>query len=173
MANQAKDATNEEIQMEEYPVLPAGMYRCSLKGVTSEELQFGPTFRFKWSVIEGEYVGEELTGFANKKLVTRSKLALWAKAHLNISAFPEDYTLKIGSLIGQKVFVTIGVEPRKDGSGDINVIRAVDPIATARKATKTPKATPANGGFNSMLSDDEEIPDPGEPIKKGERKVED
>jgi hypothetical protein len=174
MNTENSSAVNETIEFESYAVLPAGMYRCKLREISNLETQFGPSLRFQWTVVSGEEEGEEVSGLANKKLLPKSKLASWAKAHLNIPTFPDGFVLKLSSLIGREVFVTLGVEPRNDGGGDRNVIRAVDPIATTTKATKAPKAKAENAGagFGDLLSDEEEIPDPGEPLRTGEQRVE-
>jgi hypothetical protein len=167
---QQNSAVNEEIEFEPYTVLPAGMYRCRLEAISNLETQFGPSLRFQWNVVSGDEEGEEVSGLVNKKLLPKSKLAAWAKAHLNISDFPEGFVLKLSSLINKEVMLTLGVEPRTDGGGDRNVIRAVDPIrAQARKAPKAPKG---DGAFSDMLSG-QGIPDPGEPMSRGERQVED
>lgn len=170
MESKRKDATNEEIRFEEYTVLPAAMYRARLETISTEEMQFGPTVIFQWRVVEGEQAGEEVWGFATQKAFPKSKLTTWSKAHLNLSTFPDDFVLKLGALVGKEVFLSVGVEPRADGGGERNVVRAVDPIRPSTKSAKSAKR--ASADFNDMLSD-EEIPDPGEPIRKGERKVED
>src|SRR5215475_14061280 len=103
-------AIHDEIEFEQYSVFPAGMYRCRLEEVANIETQFGPALKFNWQVVDGDETGEKLSALANKKLLPKSKLALWAKAHLGISAFPEGFILKVNTLIGKEVFITVGVE---------------------------------------------------------------
>src|SRR5262249_51858321 len=114
-AEKATDATNEEMEFEPYTVHPADVYRCRLDQVLNLATEFGPSLKFVWKIIDGELEGEELSGLANKKLLPKSKLSTWAKAHLNLGAFPPDFVLKLSSLIGREVLVTAGVEQRKDG----------------------------------------------------------
>ena len=167
MDTQQNNAANEEIEFEPYTVLPAGMYRCRLEEISNLETQYGPALRFQWKVVTGDEEGETVSGLVNKRLLPKSKLAIWAKAHLNISTFPEGFVLKLSSLIEKEVFVTLGVEQSTDGGGERNVIRAVDPVHPTTK-----KAKKASDDFSSLLSDEEEIPDPGEPLRKSERTVE-
>ena len=136
MEPQPNDAAHEEITFEPYPVLPAGMYRARLTALSNLETQFGNALKFHWKVIDGEHADEEVSALANKRLLPKSKLAGWAKAHLGIPSFPEDFVLRLDTLINKEVFLTLGVEPRADGLGERNVVRAVDPVrpATAKKA---------------------------------------
>src|SRR5215510_2815542 len=100
MQTQINDAINETIEFEPYTVLPSGMYRCRLESISNLETQFGSSLRFQWEVISGDEEGEKVSGLVNKKLLPKSKLATWAKAHLDISTFPEGFVLKLSSLIG-------------------------------------------------------------------------
>jgi hypothetical protein len=117
--------------------------------------------------------GETFSGWANKKLMPKSKLATWTKAHLNINTFPDGFVLSLGSLIGKEVYVTLTVEARKDGGGDCNVVQAVSPYKPATKKAK-PTAKPAEQTADNGFTDafEEEIPDPGEPMRAGEQRVE-
>src|SRR5438046_1699177 len=110
-------AANEEIEFEPYRVLPAGMYRSRLETITNLETTYGTALKFAWQVREGEEQGETISALANKKLLPKSKLATWAKAHLGVLTFPEGFVLKLSTLIGKEVFITLGVEPRSDGTG--------------------------------------------------------
>jgi hypothetical protein len=162
--NPENNAAHEEIEFEPYTVLPAGMYRCRLEAISNLETQYGTALKFHWKVSDGEVAGEEITALCNKKLLPKSKLATWAKAHLNVPSFPDGFVLKLGQLIGRDIFLTLGVEPRADGMGERNVVRAVDPVrpATAKKAKDAKKAEADD--FSEMLSG-QGIPDAGEPVR--------
>jgi hypothetical protein len=162
MEQKKSDATHDEIEFEPYHVLPAGMYRCRLEAVSNVETQFGAALEFRWQVSDGDEAGESLTALANKKLLPKSKLATWAKAHLGVPAFPEGFILKLSTLIGKDALITVGVEPRSDGGGDRNVVRAVDPVKASLKKPAPVSKPPANEGFSDLL-DEVNIPDPGDP----------
>src|SRR5262249_40062391 len=150
MESQPTSAINEEIEYQEYEVLPTGMYRAKLYDIQNLATQFGDSLKFCWKVIGGDEDGKEISGLANKKLLPKSKLANWARAHLNTTTFPPEYVLKLSTLLNTEVFLTLGVEPRTDGAGERNVIRAVDPVRP--KAAKAPPAQPASTDFNDILS---------------------
>jgi hypothetical protein len=167
-----QSAADEELEFTPYAVLSAGMYKCRPKDISNlDNLQFGPAVKFHWEVLEGDEAGEEVSGIANKVLTPRSKLAGWAKAHLSISAFPPGFVLRFSELINKTVYVTIGVEARKDGMGDTNVIRAVDPVR-APKTAKPVKPKKVDDDFNDMLSGQGPIPDPGDPLPRSGMKIE-
>jgi hypothetical protein len=168
-----RNAENDSLAMETYPILDPGIYRAKLESIQSKDMQFGETLIFTWRVIGGDSDGETFDGLATKKLMPRSKLAGWAKAHLGLNVFPENFVLTLSSLIGKEVHVTLAVEPRKDGGGDVNVVQAVSPYKASTKKAKTPApaaAQPAaDNGFTDAFDD---IPDPGEPMRANERRVE-
>lgn len=168
MATTYNSAMHEEIAFEPYSILPSGMYRCRLETISNLETTYGTALKFHWRVVGGDADGEAVSGLANKKLLPKSKLATWARAHLNVPAFPDSFVLKLSSLIGREVSITLGVEPRSDGGGERNVIRAVDPIrATPSKAGRR-ATSDADEDFTEILSKQEAIPDPGEPIPRSQ-----
>jgi len=170
-----QSAVDEELEFSPYTVLPAGLYKCRLKDIANIETQYGTALKFFWEVVEGEEAGEEVSALANKVLTPRSKLAGWAKAHLNIATFPEGFTLKLRQLLGKEVFLTVGVEARKDGGGETNVVRAVDPVRTTKpvKPAKPTQTKKVDDDFNDMLSGQGPIPDPGDPLLKSGMRIED
>jgi hypothetical protein len=170
--NTKRNAANDTIEMESYPVLDAGVYRAKLETIDSKPSQFhdGEALQFTWRVIGGESDGETFSGFANKKLMPKSKLATWTKAHLNMNSFPDGFVLNLGSLIGKEVHITLSVGARKDGGGDCNVVQAVSPYKPTSKKAKT--ATPVlPDDFVEVFDGATEIPDPGDPLRAKEKKV--
>lgn len=170
--NEKRNAENDSLEMESYAVLDAGVYRARLEVINSLDTKFGEALQFNWRVIGGDSDGETFTGLANKKLMPKSKLAGWAKAHLGLNAFPEGFVLKLSSLIGKEVHVTLSTEARNDGTGDRNTVAAVSPYKLAAKKAKPqeqPQEQAPAGEFGEAF---EEIPDPGEPMRAKEQRVE-
>jgi hypothetical protein len=166
--NNRRSAENDSLEMESYAVLEAGIYHAKLESIDNLETKFGEALRFNWRVIGGDSDGETFTGLANKKLMPKSKLATWAKAHLALNAFPEGFVLQLSSLIGKEVHATLATEARTDGSGDRNTIAAISPYKAATKKAK-PTAKPEGNGFTGAFDD---IPESDEPLRKSEGRVE-
>ena len=95
---------------------------------------------------------------------------MWAKAHLGLSVFPESFVLKLSSLIGKEVHVTLSTEPRNDGTGDRNTVAAVSPYKKKAKPQEPPQQSAHAGEFGDAFDDD--IPDPGDPMRAKEQRVE-
>lgn len=128
MEQQKRDAANDVIEMTTYQSLEAGIYRAKLEKITETTFVHGPTLIFTWRVVAGEYAGETFEGLCSKILSPKSKLTAWAKGHLGVTVFPENFTLQLSSLIGKEVQVTLSVAPRTDGQGERNVVEAVTPV---------------------------------------------
>jgi len=153
--------------METYQVIEAGVYRAKLETIHSIDTKFGKALKFTWRIIGSDSDGETFNALANKRLMPKSKLATWAKAHLGMNAFPEGFVLTLSSLIGKEVYITLATEARSDGMGERNTVQAVSPF---RPVTKKAKPQGPAGAFSEAFED--EIPDPGEPMRAGERRVE-
>jgi hypothetical protein len=170
MEHKNTSAENEELEFAPYETTPPGMYKAQLEAIDNDDGEFGPTLRFKWKIIEGDEKDSNIVGWCSKKLAPKSKLGNWTKAHLNMTSFDEDFVLKLSTLLNTQVLITLGVEPRKDGTGDRNIIRSIDPVRTKAKKAKEAKET--DTGFSDALSG-QGIPDPGEPITASMRRVQD
>jgi hypothetical protein len=167
-SNNRSSAENDTIEMQTYPVLDAGVYRARLETIDNREGKYGEALQFNWRVVGGDSDGELFSAWVNKKLMPKSKLATWTKAHLNINAFPAGFVLNVGSLIGKEVHITLTVEPRKDGGGDVNVVQAVSPYKPATKKAKAPEPPQEQPQEQPAAADAfgeafEEIPDPDYP----------
>lgn len=125
---QKRDAANDVIEMISYQSLEAGIYRAKLEKITETVFVHGPTLIFAWRITTGECAGETFEGLCSKILSPKSKLTAWAKGHLGVTVFPENFTLQLSSLIGKEVHVTLSVAPRTDGQGERNVVEAVTPV---------------------------------------------
>jgi hypothetical protein len=172
--NMKRDAANDTVELQTYPVVEPGIYRARLESIDSKELKFGETLIFNWKIIGGDCDGQTFSGLASKVLMPKSKLATWTKAHLGINAFPESFVLKLSSLIGKEVHVTLAVEPRKDGGSDINVVQAVSPYKPATKKAKPPEQPSEQpqesaeaGAFGEALEDD--IPETDYPPQRAKK----
>lgn len=144
MENTARDASFDEIPMETFSALDPGVYRARCEKIETIDTKFGPALKFYWKVVGGDADGEMFDALANKKLLPKSKLATWAKAHLGVTQFPEGFVLQVGTLVGKMVDIVLLTEPRNDGTGDRNVVEAISPIA--RKAAKP--ATESQGAHH-------------------------
>lgn len=172
------DASEEALEYESYVVHPAGLYRCRLEQILNLTTEFGASLKFVWKITDGELKDAQLSGLANKKLLPKSKLSTWAKAHLNLTAFPPDFVLKLSSLIGREVFLLVATAPRKDGQGEKNTIVEVMPVKqTPAGGTANPSAhaTPSMTGaddYGDLLSG-QGVPDPREYdyVPKSQRKI--
>ena len=171
MNDNARNAEHESLEMEQYEVLEPGVYCSRLETIHSIDTKFGEALKFTWKVIGGDSDGETFNALANKRLMPKSKLATWAKAHLGINQFPEGFVLKLSSLIGKEVYITLSTEPRNDGMGERNTVQAVSPYRPATK--KASKQSQPAGAFSEALEDDiPDFRDAGEPMPNGKRRVE-
>lgn len=172
MNDRARNAEHESLEMESYSVLEAGIYRSRLEAIHALDTKFGEALRFTWKVIGGESDGETFDALVNKKLMPKSKLATWAKAHLGLNQFPEGFVLKLSNLIGKEVHITLSTEARNDGSGDRNTVQAVSPYRPAAKKSKAPVHAQGNGFGDALEDNIPDFTDAGEPRRQGEGRVE-
>lgn len=137
-----KDVSGESLALTTFVVLEPGIYNARLENIGEMAGTFGPTLIFSWVVLDGDYVNETFDGLCSKTFGTRSKLYKWACAHMGVTTFPEGYILQLRQLLHKQVVITLGVEARKDGTGDRNKVEAITPY----RAPGTARRAPAQAG---------------------------
>jgi hypothetical protein len=137
-----------KIKQSGWTVVPADVYLVKVKSVEELDMEFGPTAKFAFEILDGDYAGESVEGLASvgkDGISPKSKLYGWLLAILG--SLDEVEEANLDSLVGKRCRITVTEESKttKDGSAmQVNKITTVLPAPRPAKKPAVAAAKPAD-----------------------------
>lgn len=117
-----------KIKENTWVVVPADIYSAKLVKLEELDLEFGPSIKLIFEIVDGDYAGEKVDGIASLPptgISSKSKLYTWILA-LSGESLEELENFELDDLIGKHCRLNI-VETTNKKSDPVNKIEAVLP----------------------------------------------
>lgn len=112
-----------------YDVLKKGVYPARVKSVDEDDGQFGPQFKWIFTITAGRSKGTTIFGWSSQVLSPKSKLRAWAEAILPNENFDAPgFVLDTDDLVEGDCQLVLGVTAGNDGV-DRNKVESLLPVA--------------------------------------------